>query len=76
MPLYCIVFIVMMLDGLIQTIACLYKGQYFYSLQNDLLPEKLLKEITLATSIAQNDTAPLEFSFFEFMSSDAPKKFQ
>lgn len=43
MPLYCIVFIVMMLDDLIQTIACLYEEQYFYSFQNDLLPEKLLK---------------------------------
>lgn len=76
MPLYRIVFIVMMLDGLIETIACLYEGQYFYSFQTDLLPGKLLKELALATSIVQNDTAPLDFPLVEFTSSHAPKKLQ
>lgn len=76
MGTYCVVFIVMMLDGLIETIACLYEGQHFYSFQNDLLPEKLLKEIALANSITQNDTGPLDFPLLEFTSSDAQKNLQ
>lgn len=40
MPLYGIVFVVMMLDGLVETIVCLYEVKDFYSFKNDLFFQK------------------------------------
>lgn len=76
MPLYGIVFIAMMLHGLVETTICLYGGQDFYSFQNDLFPEKFLKEIAPAPFNVWNDTAPSDFSFLEFRSSNAQKMLQ
>lgn len=59
MPLYGIVFIAMMLQGLVETTIYLYGGQDFYSFQNDLFPEKFLKEIAPAPFNVWNATAPL-----------------
>jgi len=74
MPLYGIVFIVMMLDGLVETTVCLYEGQDFYSLQNDLFLEKFLKESALSPFNVRYDTATLDFCLLEFSYSYAQKR--
>lgn len=73
MLLYGMVFIVMMLDGLVETIVCLYERWDFYSFQNDLFPEKFLKQIVLAPFNVWN-AATLVFFLLELRSSNAPKK--